>query len=114
MRIRARIQRAKPMRFHADPDPGQTISTQINLYMENLLYAGPTYLGTDAFQKGWNSSLFVNFVQFPGSWIRIRIAKTDPDPQHCFMAMIAESLQKACHSSKLQVHRNPVQYPFLL
>jgi hypothetical protein len=28
--------------------------------------------------KGWNSGLSFNFGQFPCSWIRIRIPKTDP------------------------------------
>jgi len=32
--------------------------------------------------NGWKSGSFVNFSQFPYSciWIRIRIQKTDPDP----------------------------------
>jgi hypothetical protein len=38
-------------------------------------------LGTKVFLKGWNSGLLVNFVQFPCSWIRIRIPNTDPDPE---------------------------------
>jgi hypothetical protein len=32
--------------------------------------------------KGRKSGLFVNFGEFPCSWIRIRIIKTDPDPRH--------------------------------
>jgi hypothetical protein len=42
------------------------------------------YLGTKAILKGWKSGIFVNFCEFPYSWIRIwiRIPKTDqgPDP----------------------------------
>ncbi len=37
-----------------------------------------TYEGTKAVLKG-RSGLFVNFGQFPCSWIRIRILNTDPD-----------------------------------
>jgi hypothetical protein len=41
-----------------------------------------------AILKSWKSGLFVNFGQFPCSWIRIqiRIANTDPDrrePNQC-------------------------------
>jgi hypothetical protein len=42
----------------------------------------PTYQGTKAFFKGRKPGFFVNFGQFPYSWIhiRIRIPNTDPDP----------------------------------
>jgi hypothetical protein len=39
-----------------------------------------TYEGTKAFLKSRKPGLFVNFVQFPCSWIQICIPNTDPDP----------------------------------
>ncbi len=58
--IRIWIQGAKPMPIYADPDPGQTLKSQKVEF---------TKIG-----------LFVNFGQFPCSWIRIRILNTDPYP----------------------------------
>ncbi len=39
-----------------------------------------TFEGTRALQKARKPSLFVNFGEFPCSWIRIRIPNMDPDP----------------------------------
>ncbi len=63
-------------------------------YMKNIRYLKVdklkgkkilTYQGTKVFLKGRKPVLFVNFGQFPCSWIRIRIRipNKDPDPQHC-------------------------------
>ncbi len=38
------------------------------------------YTGKKAILKGWKSGLFVNLIQFPYSWIWIRIPNRDPDP----------------------------------
>jgi hypothetical protein len=40
------------------------------------------YKGTEAFLIGRKPVLFVNFDQFPCSWILIRIPNTDPDRQY--------------------------------
>jgi hypothetical protein len=38
IRIRIRVQEAKPMRNHTDPDPGQTFESQrLTFYMKNIL-----------------------------------------------------------------------------
>jgi hypothetical protein len=61
----------------ADPDPHQ-----------NVMDSQHCFEGTKAFLNGRKPSLFVNFDQFPFSWILIRIhSHTDPDlgqpnPQH--------------------------------
>jgi hypothetical protein len=39
-----------------------------------------TYVGTKAILKGLTLGLFLDFAQFPCSWIRSRIPNTDPDP----------------------------------
>jgi hypothetical protein len=40
--MRMRIQVAKTMRIHADPDPGQTLMSQkkVDFGFKNILYAG--------------------------------------------------------------------------
>ncbi len=39
MQTQIRIQGAKPMRIHADPDPGQTLSDKkLDFNMKNILY----------------------------------------------------------------------------
>ncbi len=38
-----------------------------------------TYVGTKAILEGWKSGLFVNFCQFPCSWIRIRESKINAE-----------------------------------
>ncbi len=68
----------------ADSDPGQILPSQkLDFDTKNLLYScviKHTYAGKKAFLKGWKSGLFVNFNQFPCSWIWIRIPNRDPDP----------------------------------
>jgi hypothetical protein len=55
--------------------------------MKNILKVGyrsknyHTNEGAKAFLKGRNPVLFVNFGQFPCSWILICIPNTDPDPR---------------------------------
>jgi hypothetical protein len=72
MRIRIRIPirlcRHKKLDFHT------------KIYFMLVVFH-KTYLhDTKAILKGWKSGLFVNFGQFPCSWIRICIPTTDPDP----------------------------------
>jgi hypothetical protein len=70
MRIHIRIQGAKLMRIHADPDPGQTCETRFEVYLLILVYF-------HALGSGYG----------PG-FSRIRIQDSqinaDPDPQHNF------------------------------
>ncbi len=35
--MRIRVQKDKPMRIHADPEPGQTLRERVEFYMKNLL-----------------------------------------------------------------------------
>jgi hypothetical protein len=69
------IQGAKPMRIHSDPDIGQTLPS-ILLALLHEKYT--TVRRHKSYLKGWKSGLFVNFGQFPSSWIRI--PGTVPDP----------------------------------
>jgi hypothetical protein len=72
--------------FFLGADPGsQTIPVRLyhkklNFYMKNMLKIGngskdihTNYEGTKAFLKYRKPGLFVNFGQYPCSWIRIRI-----------------------------------------
>ncbi len=71
------------------------------MYLKKVRGQKRTYEGTKAFLKGRKPGLFVNFGQFPCSWIQIRIrisntdriqdtlmnadpsgSGSDPDPQH--------------------------------
>ncbi len=64
------------------PDPDQTFKSQkVEFDKKNIPDAGDrskTYLHT--FSKGRKPGLFVNFDQFPCSWIRIRIPNMYPNP----------------------------------
>ncbi len=65
-----RIQPAKPMRIHADPDHGQSLSLQKNiLKVRYVIGQKHTYEGTKAFLKG----------RKPGQFWSIFMLK-DPDP----------------------------------
>ncbi len=62
----------------ADPDPSHKM---LYFYKKNLLKVKKhAYKGTKAFFKGKKIGVFLNFGQFPWSWIRIRIPNADPDP----------------------------------
>jgi hypothetical protein len=82
-----RIQGAKPIRIHADPDPGHSGQTLLTFQKTH-----GTYAVTKAIWKGWKSGLFVSFGQFPCSGsaflIRIRIQRSqidaNPYPKHRF------------------------------
>jgi hypothetical protein len=68
-------------------DPGQTISQQNEFLHEKytVLKVGgrskTSYVGTKTFLIDRKPGLFVNFGQFPCSWIRIHIPNTDTDPR---------------------------------
>ncbi len=58
-------------------------------------YEGTDYEGAKAFWKGRKLSFFVNF---PCSWIRIRIPNTDPDPR------------EQTESKWIRIHNNSVNW----
>jgi hypothetical protein len=72
---------------YADPDPDQTFESQKAEFLhEKILKVGKRSINIPTkvqkpFFKGRKPGLFVNFGQFPCSWIRIRIPNTDPDPR---------------------------------
>ncbi len=71
-----------------DPKPGQTEKSQKVEFLHDKNTQKHIFEVTKAILKGRKLSLFVNFDQFPFSWIRISIPNnTDPDsaqpnPQH--------------------------------
>ncbi len=79
--------------LYPDPDPGSKpmilvrvkSRKKFNFYMKNipdfsLVIGEHTYEGAKAFWKDRKQGLFLNFGQFPCSWIRIRIPNRDLDP----------------------------------
>ncbi len=88
MRIRIQIQGAKTMRIRTWILARLQSHKKLNVYMKNVpvLKVGnrskrrvPTKI-QKATLKDRKPGLFVNFGQFPCSWILIRIPNTDPDP----------------------------------
>jgi hypothetical protein len=67
----------------------QKVELSMKIILEvDIRFKNIPYEGTKAFSKGKKPGLFVNFGQFPCSWIRIRIriTYTDPDagqPNQC-------------------------------
>ena len=95
IRIRIRIQEAKPVQIQADPDPdldpaSQTLESQKVTWKYTT--RSKTYLRRyKSLFEDRKLGLFVNFRQFPCSWVRIPIHDSqmnadpggpDPDPQH--------------------------------
>ncbi len=75
-----RIKEAKPMRIHADPDPNQTLRSQKS---EKTYCTVPTKVKMPTRNQVYQYRVF---VQFPCSWIWIRILITDPNtgqPNKC-------------------------------
>ncbi len=86
MRIRIRVQGAKPMLNHADPDSCQTLLSQtVDFYMKNILYPESivichrTYIISSHIFR-----IIFLFWSIFFSWILILIPmpNTDPDPRH--------------------------------
>jgi hypothetical protein len=51
--------------------------------VQNTPYVG----GTKDILKGWKSGLFVQFCQFPCSWIQESKINADPNPKHCILGI---------------------------
>jgi hypothetical protein len=67
---------AKPIRIHADPDPGQTFKSQKVEFLHEKYTGQKTYLQKyKCLFESQETRLFVNFGKFP-YWI------LDLDPQH--------------------------------
>ncbi len=86
--MRTWIQGAQTMRIHADSDPCQTYSHKNLNFLTWKIYLMQV-MGQKTYRyfrtcKGifdrQEPSLFMNFCNFPYSWIRIRLPHTDPDP----------------------------------
>ncbi len=77
-------QGGKPMRIHADLDPGQTLPSPKVVFWHILgtgtvvvVNIAPKVPVQKPFRKAENK---FNFGQFPDPWIQIRNTNTDPDP----------------------------------
>jgi hypothetical protein len=68
-------QSPKPMRIFAIKKLDFDMKN-VHYFMKIICYKTYTHLGAKAFLDGFKSGLLVNF---PCSWIRIRIPNTDPD-----------------------------------
>jgi hypothetical protein len=85
IQILIRIQGATLMRVHADPNPGQTLTSQkLNFYMKNTLEVGN---GSKTYQRRYkaeNQVYLLILVNFPapgsGSAFPPPPPHTDPDP----------------------------------
>jgi hypothetical protein len=74
------IQRTKPMRNHADPDPEKAFFMKIYLKYGRK-YSRPKNISSK-FKSPFERKeirFFLPFGQFPCYWIWIRIPNTDPD-----------------------------------
>ncbi len=102
MRDRIRIQRAKPLRIHADQyGYGSWSDFAVNFYIKVFISNNHPDVGTQPFLMDWNLDYLLILVNFlaPGSWPRSAgesiNAHSDPHPQHYHKSSATQEKGKA-------------------